>query len=95
MTLVVTANLTARPGQAEALADCFRRLVEPTLDEPGCRMFQVHVDRDDPSRLFVYERWDDEDALLLHRETPHYQAIVLGEIFHLIADRDRRLFHLL
>lgn len=89
--LVVTANLQAKPGQAEALADCFRRLVQPTLDEPGCLMFVPHVDRDDPGRFFVYEQWVDEAALEHHRETPHYREIVLGEIFHLIDERDRRL----
>ncbi|MBM3677930.1 MAG: antibiotic biosynthesis monooxygenase [Actinobacteria bacterium] len=93
--LVVTASLTAKPGKAGELADAFRRLLQPTLDEPGCIMFLVHVDRDDPARFFVYEQWVDEDALAFHRETLHYREIVLGEIFHLVADRDRRLLDLL
>jgi quinol monooxygenase YgiN len=90
--LVVTANLTAKPGKADELADCFRRLIPPTVAEPGCLIFAPHVDQKDPSRFFVYEQWVDEAALLFHRETPHYRQIVLEEIFHLIDDRDRRLF---
>jgi quinol monooxygenase YgiN len=89
--LAVSVNLTAKPGCADALADAFRRLVAPTLAEPGCLQFQPHLDQEDPNRFVVYEQWVDEAALLFHRETPHYVAIVLGEIFDLVDDRDRRL----
>ena len=91
LMLVVTANLRRSPARPRQLADCFRRLVQPTLDEPGCLMFVPHVDRDDPAGSSSTSSGSTRRRCSHHRETPHYREIVLGEIFHLIDDRDRRL----
>ena len=34
--------------------------------EPGCISHRVHVDCEDPSRLFFYEEWQDEAAVVAH-----------------------------
>lgn len=41
-------------------------------DEPGCRRFDVIQDNEDPSRISLYEVYDNEAALDAHRRAPHY-----------------------
>ena len=42
--------------------------------EPGCRQFDVTVDRERPNRVVLYEVYDDEAAFDAHRETPHLKT---------------------
>ena len=41
-------------------------------DEPGCSQFDVGVDPQDGTRIFLYEIYDDLAAFEAHMRTPHY-----------------------
>lgn len=43
-------------------------------NEPGCRQFDVCIDPDDRSRVFLYEVYDDDAAFEAHKASAHYQA---------------------
>lgn len=59
----------------EAFRDRLLRHAAATLAaEEGCLRFDVHQDRDQPNRFFLYEIYVDEAALAIHREAPHYLA---------------------
>ena len=47
-------------------------------NEPGCRQFDVTVDRERPNRVVLYEVYDDEAAFDAHVETPHLKAFRAG-----------------
>ena len=40
--------------------------------ETGCRQFDVCRDPADPSIFFLYELYDDEAALEVHLQSPHF-----------------------
>ena len=40
--------------------------------EPGCRQFDVCRDPAEPSVFFLYELYDDDEAIQAHLQTPHY-----------------------
>ncbi len=42
--------------------------------EPGCRQFDVCVDPDDISRIFLYEVYDDRAAFEEHLASAHFKA---------------------
>src|ERR1700710_2430548 len=64
--ILVTGSILARE---DSLADV-RRLslehVERSRKEPGCISHAVHVDCQNPLRLFFFEQWADEAALRTH-----------------------------
>ena len=91
MTLAVAVRLVAKEGEEGRLRDAFANLTPPTLAEPGCLLFQAHVDPENPRTFFVYEQWRDEAALLAHRDTEHYQRWAVGVIFDAVEYRDRLL----
>ena len=43
-----------------------------TRKEPGNIRFDVLQNSDDPSRFFLYEVYDSEEAVASHKETAHY-----------------------
>ena len=46
--------------------------------EQGCRRFDVCVLRDDPTKVFLYELYDDEAAFDAHLQTAHFKAFAEG-----------------
>jgi autoinducer 2-degrading protein len=43
-----------------------------TRHEPGCRQFDVCRDPADATLFFLYELYDDEDAIQAHLQSPHF-----------------------
>ena len=52
----------------EAIAENYRG----TVTEPGNIRFDVLQQSDDPCRFMIYEVFESEEAVLMHKETPHY-----------------------
>ena len=42
-------------------------------DEPGCFRFDILKDKDEPTRIYLYEVYRDEQAFQDHLETPHFK----------------------
>lgn len=64
--LVVTGTVTARPDTLAALREAALAHVARSRAEPGCLRHSVHVDCEDPLKLFFYEEWADRAALDTH-----------------------------
>jgi quinol monooxygenase YgiN len=64
--ILVTGSILAREDSFdEVLASCLAH-VERSRTEPGCISHDVHVDCQNPMRLFFFEQWADEAALRTH-----------------------------
>ena len=58
----------------ERFDDAFRANARDSRTlEPGCRQFDVCIAPDDPTRVFLYEVYDDEDAFAAHVRTEHFR----------------------
>jgi quinol monooxygenase YgiN len=68
--LIVTGSVTARPETFEQLLEAALAHVRRSRAEPGCIGHSVHVDCEDPMRLFFYEEWEDRAALDAHFAVP-------------------------
>jgi quinol monooxygenase YgiN len=77
----LVVKYVVREGEAEAFADAVKR-VAPLVraNEPGCLAWQAWQDRDDPNVFHFHEVYEDEAALRAHRETPHFEQLVVGEL---------------
>ena len=64
--LVVTGTVTARPDTFTQLREAALAHVARSRTEPGCLKHSVHVDCEDPLKLFFYEEWADRAALDTH-----------------------------
>jgi quinol monooxygenase YgiN len=89
MAYVVIARWTARTGEEDRARALLVELTRLTRAEPGCRLFQPTVDRDDPRELTILEIYDDEAAFAVHSESAHFKRYVLEEAVPLLEKRGR------
>ena len=74
--IVVAAMIKAVNGKGDELEREFQRLVPKVLNDPGTIAYVVHRGTDDPSRFFVYEKYQSTKDLEAHRSTPHFQEFI-------------------
>jgi len=71
--IVVAAMLKAVEGKGDDLEREFRKLVPKVLKDPGTIGYAVHRHVDDPTRFFVYEKYESPEALTHHSSTAHFR----------------------
>jgi len=71
----IVAEIAAKPGRAEALRAVLLAMIQPSVAEAGCRQYELHEDRDEPTRFFFVERWADAAAFDFHCATPHFRQL--------------------
>lgn len=77
----MTAFITAKPGKEAEIRDAFNKLVAETVKEPGCILFRILEDLDNPGRFVLWEIFQSRDALRVHMEkehTRHYFSLELA-----------------
>jgi quinol monooxygenase YgiN len=71
--VVVCAMLKAVDGKGDEVEKEFKTLIPKVLKDPGAIAYVVHRAIDDPNKFFVYEKYDDMDALRYHSATEHFK----------------------
>jgi len=88
VALILIAHWETQPGpDAEQVAGLLPSLVQDSLNEPVCKSYTAHRERDHPNRFVLIESYPDEEALENHREGAHFREMVLGQIVPLLTAR--------
>ena len=70
--ITILAVLRALPGKETELAEVCRLLEnEVSNNEKGNFMYKAHVVANDPSEFILIEKYEDEKALDIHRNTTY------------------------
>lgn len=89
---VIIAEFEVKPEALEPfLALAKTDASQSVAKEPGCRQFDVTVDREHPNRVVLYEIYDDEAAFDAHLQTPHLKAFRDGIEPMMVGRAVRRL----
>ena len=73
---VTLVEINIRPERVDDFLDVFRANHEGSIKEPGNLRFDVLQDPEIPTRFFIYEAYQNDEAVLAHKKTPHYLACV-------------------
>lgn len=83
---------TETPG----ILNLLKQLVEQTRNEKGNLSYHIYQSVNDRNELFLQERYVDAEALEFHKNSAHYQEIVVGQIIPHLEIREvallKRLF---
>lgn len=74
----------------EELANVMRllpELVEKTKGEAGNLHYAIYQSADSRTEIILHERYKDEAALNAHKDSAHYQQIVVGQIIPTLETR--------
>ncbi len=61
-------------GKEEELKQHLLSLTAPTLAEPGCLTYELYQSPEKKNEFMRYEVWRNDEALELHKATPHLRA---------------------
>ncbi len=92
MAFVLAVNWTAKKGHEEEIHDILQILGETSRQEPGVITYTTHVDPENPSEFFIYEKYHDISGLEAHQETSHFKHYVLEKAIPLLETRIRKTF---
>jgi quinol monooxygenase YgiN len=74
--IIVTGAILAHQDSFTEVLRLSREHVERSRNEDGCISHDVHVDTENPLRLFFFEQWRDEPALRAHFAVPASREFV-------------------
>jgi quinol monooxygenase YgiN len=71
---VVAVEFWLNPGRTAEFVPLIRENAKVSAEvEPGCRQFDVCLDPNDPTYVFLYEVYDDRAAFEVHLATKHFR----------------------
>ncbi|WP_318373798.1 (4S)-4-hydroxy-5-phosphonooxypentane-2,3-dione isomerase [Enterobacter sp.] len=73
---VTLVEINIKPERVDEFLEVFRANHEGAIKEPGNLRFDVLQDPEVNTRFYIYEAYQDEAAVLAHKQTPHYLACV-------------------
>ena len=93
--IVLVARYVGKSGQGDAIEAALKQVAPLVKEqEPGCKLYHASRAQDNPDNFLLYEHYEDEAALLAHRETAHFKEIVEGIIIPMLEKRERELYTL-
>ena len=93
--LVLIAKYHVKPGKtAEVLGELSKMKPLVEANEPGCKCYQVSRSRDDDRLVVLYEQYDNEDALNVHRGSAHFKSIIEDTVVPMLESREREFYEL-
>ena len=65
--LIIAGHLEVSPSDRDTYVEECVTVVQTALAAPGCLDFSITADSIDPSRIRIYERWDNEQQFVIFR----------------------------
>lgn len=69
---VTLVEINIKPERVDEFLEVFRVNHEGSIKEPGNLRFDVLQDPEVATRFFIYEAYQNDEAVLAHKKTPHY-----------------------
>jgi quinol monooxygenase YgiN len=91
MSFVLQVDIRIRPENVDAFMEKLAENAAAARGEPGCRQFDVVVDPKEPTRVMLYEVYDDEKTFERHQQTSAFKKYI-AEAVPLLASRERHIW---
>jgi quinol monooxygenase YgiN len=73
---VVAIEIVAKSGEEEAVARGLEVMIEPTMAEPGVKLFLPYRSPSNPRAFFIFELYVEEKSWADHQQTDHFRGFV-------------------
>jgi quinol monooxygenase YgiN len=91
MEKVVIAKWRVKASSLPRILERLPELAAKTREEKGNVSYVIYQSESDPNELILHEQYVDAEAADAHRQSEHYQKIVVGEIVPHLEGRE--VFH--
>jgi quinol monooxygenase YgiN len=86
--LVLVVNIRIKAENVDKFMTEVMANAKAARTEPGCKQFEVLVDKNDPTKVMLYEIYRDDAAFESHQQTPHFKQYIANAV-PLLAARER------
>jgi quinol monooxygenase YgiN len=69
--IIVAGTIQIDAAKRAEVEAAFDKMRAATLKEVGCVAYQSYLDRGDAGTFFMFEKWENDEALKAHFNTPH------------------------
>ena len=73
MNFVLVVHIGIKPENVDKFMQALLENARAARQEPGCRQFEVLVDKADKTKVVLFEVYDDDQAFEAHQQTPHFK----------------------
>jgi autoinducer 2-degrading protein len=84
----IFAKWQMKEGQSNTVLDLLAEVSKKSKEEEGNLFYQIHQSSSEVNTLMLYEAYKDEAALTDHRNSEHFQQIVIAHIVPLLENRE-------
>jgi quinol monooxygenase YgiN len=74
--IVLNVHMEAAPGREKELQGELMKLLAPTRGEPGCVVYELHLDPENPAKFMFYEKFKSQAALDDHVNSAHFKKFL-------------------
>jgi len=84
----VFAKWQVKDGQQEKVLNLLAEVAKETRKEAGNLFYKIHQSNSDKNTLIIFEGYKDQSAQEMHRDSIHFQTIVITQIVPLLEKRE-------
>ncbi len=84
----VFAKWRVKEGNVDTVLHLLTEAAKKSTAEEGNLFYNIHQSNTDVNTLVLSEAYKDEAALAAHRESVHFQTLVVGRIVPLLEERE-------
>ena len=82
------AKWQVKKDNIEAVLDFLPKLIEKSIAEEGNLQYKIYRDNSASNLLILFEAYRDEQSLEAHRNSSHFQEIIVKQIVPLLENRE-------
>lgn len=87
--VALVVRYEVREGEADAVARALKEMGQLVRErESRCSLWVASQAHDDRRVFHLYEQYEDEKALEEHRQTEHFQRLIVGDVRPRLANRE-------
>ncbi|MCE7054222.1 antibiotic biosynthesis monooxygenase [Algoriphagus sp. AGSA1] len=84
----VFATWKVKQGEIDKVLDLLKTVRKESLRESGNLFYKIHQSNTDSNTLILFEGYISDTAVEAHRNTAHFQDLVIGKIVPLLEKRE-------
>ena len=82
------AKWTVKEGHVDQVLELLAQMTEKTRKEEGNLFYRIHQSISDANTLMLYEGYVDTAAVEAHRNSDHFQSLVIGKAVPILESRE-------
>lgn len=86
--IYVYAQWNVKEGKLDEVLQILTQATKKSSEEKGNLFYKIHQSKSNQNTLILFEGYENETALEFHKNSEHYQNLVVKEIVPLLESRE-------